>query len=355
MKDVFKTSRKSLLSVLLGFVILLSFAIPVFAEGETAAALYGTVEALTAGLTAEGDEAVTVTNSEELTLDFVHKDESIGRNNDGWWAGVKVTAPEGLDTDALADVKYRYFGASGWGDDRSFSQDKDTADDAQVQYITAWILLTPENTADAENGIFTRKYMFDWDKNGFDTTVQTVTINIDTAKLKFIHSEGCTKVVDVEAKEPGCNSYGNTEGSHCSVCGLVINKSQAILSLGHDFTEKVIDEKHLAAEKTCGSHSKYFYECSRCDELSSDTFENTDETLPEHEKIRKLDKIHLISAADCENPAKYYMGCRNCDTVFKDETFTDGTPKYHLFISEKVTKKATCTSSCHPSQIALWG
>ena len=75
---------------------------------------------------------------------------------------------------------------------------------------------------------------------------------LDTEKIKLVHSAGCTKVIDKPAKEPECLVDGNTEASHCDVCGLVRSVEEGVPSYGgHNFTEKIMDEAHLFAKADC--------------------------------------------------------------------------------------------------------
>ena len=69
-------------------------------------------------------------------------------------------------------------------------------------------------------------------------------------------------IVKDEAKVATCLEGGKTEGSHCSICDLVVVAQEDIEALGH---EEVIDEAVpatcLEEGKTQGSH------CSRCEEV----------------------------------------------------------------------------------------
>ncbi len=54
----------------------------------------------------------------------------------------------------------------------------------------------------------------------------------------------------------------------CSVCGATEGTA-----LGHDHTEKIEDAAHLRSEATkCTEHNTYWYECSRCDDISSEKY-----------------------------------------------------------------------------------
>lgn len=298
------------------------------------------VTAFTEGLSITEGSSVTVTNKKTVTLDYSPADASVGRYNDGWWAGIKITAAEGLTADDLKDVKYRSSSKTGWSADKSFWANKDSADDAAEHFITVWVAVTPELIENDNDGILNYVYDFDWDKNGFGISTQTVTISIDVNKVDLIHSAGHTEVIDSEAKEPDCYDSGYTKQSHCEVCGLVLSERKSVAALGHGFTNKNMSPEYLDEKATCIHYDRYYYSCVRCGMIGTKTFEDTQgsELLP-HDEVRKPDKLHLATPADCENPAVYYMGCKNCDTLL-DEKYTDGTPLYHSWRIEKVTKKA---------------
>lgn len=303
---------------------------------------YGTVEGITEGLIAEGTTDITLTNADEITLDFSLADASIGRYMDAWWIGAKILAPEGMTEAELKEAKYRIAKAEGWNEAKSFWQFKDSKDGDAQHFITVWLPVTQEYIENDADGIFNWTYEFDWDGNGFGISTQKFTVSIDVNKINRIHSAGCTKVIDIPAKAPTCLEEGNTEASHCGVCGLVLSVYETQPSYnGHNFTEKIMDETHLFAKADCVHYDRYYYSCTRCDVMGEETYEDTEgsELLP-HERTRKIDELHLVSPADCTNAAIYYEGCKNCDTVFKDTTFAEGTPKYHLFTVSKVTSKA---------------
>ena len=78
-------------------VIMIVACVPLYvfagADSEESTELYATVKPLTGGaVTGSGEEEVSVI-VEETTLEWAPADESIGRLQDGWWAGIEVTAP----------------------------------------------------------------------------------------------------------------------------------------------------------------------------------------------------------------------------------------------------------------------
>jgi len=137
----------------------------VLMKGDKQAYPFATVETLTGGsVTANGSASVEVL-VDETTLQWAPKDESIGRYQDGWWVGIKVTAPEGFSADAkyvrkgnrTADYVY---------DEANivyFESVKDGAD-----YVTLWFPISPETlVAFQEKGYDpTLCYNFDWDNDG---------------------------------------------------------------------------------------------------------------------------------------------------------------------------------------------
>lgn len=328
--------------------LLLAFALSntAFAQELTFTDKLAEVASLTDGLSVTGSstEEVNVVNSEKIALDWSAADPSIGRMSDGWWAGIKVVADADITAEELKAVSYRTLGKEGWSEAKSFWSYKDSADDASEHFITLWLPVTPELIKNDDDGFLTLTYEFDWDNDGFDATTQTVIFKVDVTKVELLHKAGHTEVVTEEEVPAGCFEKGYTKQSHCSVCGLVLSERKEIPAYDkHDFSVKIIAPEYLAQEANCIHYDQYFYKCSRCDVLSGrdKLFEDTEgsELVP-HDYVKKLDSIHLASPADCENPAVYYMGCSNCDTTFA-ETFTDGTPLYHSWKIEKVTKKAS--------------
>ena len=168
-----------------------------------------------------------------------------------------------------------------------------------------------------------------------------------------------------EAKAPTCTQPGNDAYWHCADCGKYFADKNGDMdtskaydtndrflksALGHDFTEKLVDDGHLKSAATCTESAVYYYDCSRCDTHSTDkTFESGDPLG--HDFTEKLvDDAHLKSAATCTASAVYYYDCSRCDTHSKDKTFESGDPLGHDF-TEKLAdaahlkSAATCTES----------
>ena len=166
-----------------------------------------------------------------------------------------------------------------------------------------------------------------------------------------------------EAKAPTCTQPGNDAYWHCADCGKYFADKNGDMdtskaydtndrflksALGHDFTEKLVDDAHLKTGATCTASAVYYYDCSRCDIHSTDkTFESGDPLG--HDFTEKLvDDAHLKSAATCTEAAVYYYDCSRCDMHSADKTFTDGDPLGHSYTKEDtgadhLKSAATCT------------
>ncbi|MGI8345193.1 leucine-rich repeat protein [Blautia fusiformis] len=77
-------------------------------------------------------------------------------------------------------------------------------------------------------------------------------------KREEIPAVGHIEIKD-EAVDPTCEEPGLTEGSHCSVCGVVIKKQEEIPALGHKFTKKKV-----VSQATVFRAARQEYECTTC-------------------------------------------------------------------------------------------
>ena len=168
-----------------------------------------------------------------------------------------------------------------------------------------------------------------------------------------------------EAKAPACTQPGNDAYWHCADCGKYFADKNGDMdtskaydtndrflksALGHDFTEKLVDDGHLKSGATCTEAAVYYYDCSRCDIHSTDkTFESGDPLG--HDFTEKLvDDAHLKSGATCTESAVYYYDCSRCDTHSTADTYSYGDPLGHDFTEKLVDdahlkSAATCTES----------
>lgn len=147
----------------------------------------GEISAITASGTASvssGAQA-TVTHSEENSLQIAWSpaDPSIGRNQDGWWVGIKAAAPAGMDETALQAARYL---SPGGTTRKSFWQNKDGQNPA---WIGLWGLVTEERLARAQSGgeaYITYTWQFDWDND--EAYEQTFTLKIAPASIQALQT-----------------------------------------------------------------------------------------------------------------------------------------------------------------------
>lgn len=174
------------------------------AEGQ-GSALYGKVTALTGkeyNIVGEVDiegnetESVTVTMT-KMKLKCVLQDPEIGRPVDGWWAGIRVDAPDGITDEKVGEAKYKANG----GEFQSFLESQDGENGNY--WIGMWNLVNEEklNACRADGTNLTTTYEFDW--NGDEIIDQTITVEIVPAYIVLLDEEG---------KNPVYPNY-------CSVCG----------------------------------------------------------------------------------------------------------------------------------------
>jgi len=153
----------------------------------------GSVDVITGGEVAGNKTKEVIVNVGDIELAWSKKDTSIGKDQDGWWVGATITAPESIVLTKLNDVKYRVkkYGDDAWSDALSFYMNQNSVKDSAVHYMQLWTVLdrTSFEKAKAEGKNITSQWEFDWDKDGkYD---QCVTLNIVTATttLKRLNRE----------------------------------------------------------------------------------------------------------------------------------------------------------------------
>ena len=159
-----------------------------------------------------------------------------------------------------------------------------------------------------------------------------------------------------EAKAPTCTQPGNDAYWHCADCGKYFADKNGDMdtskaydandrflksALGHDFTEKLVDDAHLKTGATCTEAAVYYYDCSRCDTHSTaDTYSYGDPLG--HDFTEKVtDAAHLKSAATCTESAVYYYDCSRCDTHSTADTYSYGDPLGHSYTKYVYNNDAT--------------
>ena len=159
-----------------------------------------------------------------------------------------------------------------------------------------------------------------------------------------------------DAVAPTCTQPGNDAYWHCADCGKYFADKNGDMdtskaydtndhflksALGHDFTEKLVDDAHLKTGATCTEAAVYYYDCSRCDTHSTaDTYSYGDPLG--HDFTEKLvDDAHLKSAATCTEAAVYYYDCSRCDTHSTADTYSYGDPLGHSYTKYVYNNDAT--------------
>ncbi len=144
---------------------------------------WGTVLPLTSGSVTQEGSAVNYV-IDQVSLEWSPANQEIGRTVDGWWVGMKVTAPQSVTAEELKNAFYNrrmsFSGQPDWTDATkvSFWSAKDTADNAAVHTIEMWMVLTPATLKTYENAQknIATEYAFDW--NGDQEIDQVITMAV---------------------------------------------------------------------------------------------------------------------------------------------------------------------------------
>ena len=137
------------------------------------------------------------------------------------------------------------------------------------------------------------------------------------------------KAVKDAAVAATCETAGKTEGSHCSVCGIVIKAQTTIAALGHSW-----DGGKVTKAATCTTAGTKTYTCTRCKKTRTETIVATGHKVVKDAAV----------AATCETTGKTEGShCSVCGTVLKAQTTTAALG--HSWDNGKVTKAATCTAT----------
>ena len=137
------------------------------------------------------------------------------------------------------------------------------------------------------------------------------------------------KAVKDAAVAATCETAGKTEGSHCSVCGIVIKAQTTIAALGHSW-----DSGKVTKAATCTTAGTKTYTCTRCKKTRTETIAATGHKVVKDAAV----------AATCETVGKTEGShCSVCGTVLKSQTTTAALG--HSWDGGKVTKAATCTTA----------
>ncbi len=161
------------------------------------------------------------------------------------------------------------------------------------------------------------------------TTAGTKTYTCTRCKktrTETIAATGHKEVKDA-AVAATCETAGKTEGSHCSVCGIVIKAQTTIAALGHSW-----DGGKVTKAATCTTAGTKTYTCTRCKKTRTETIAATG-----HKEVKDA-----AVAATCETTGKTEGShCSVCGTVLKAQTTTAALG--HDYGEWKTIKAATYT------------
>ena len=187
--------------------------------------------------------------------------------------------------------------------------------------------------------------------------------NCGNTKAEEIPATGHTEVKD-EAVEATCEKDGLTEGSHCSVCGKVLEEQKAVLATGHSWNAGEITKK-----ATCEEVGVKTYTCANCGNTKTEdipatghtevkdaaveaTCEKSGLTEGSHcsvcEKVLEAQKIipatghkwntgEITKEAPCEEKGEKTYTCANCGNTTTEEIPVTG----HTEVKDKAVE-ATC-------------
>ena len=174
--------------------------------------------------------------------------------------------------------------------------------------------------------------------------VRTYTCSVcGKTKTEAIPAAGHTAQED-PAVEATCTEPGKTAGSHCSVCGLVLEAQEEIPALGHAW-----DNGRETRAATCTEAGVKTYTCSRCSETKT-------EAIPAAGHIAAEDPA---VAATCTEPGKTAGShCSVCGLVLREQEEIPATG--HTFgdweSSGEENHKHTCTAcGAQESETHVWG
>lgn len=231
-------SMKKVLAVILSVVTLMT-AIPLSSISTYASEVdaYGKVTSITDKLTVSEDSSalVTVSNGGRITLLWSKADEEIGRTQDGWWAGIKMTAPSKLSIEELKKSTYGSFayGAQSWSDGKNFweKQDSDKSDESEEteRFITLWSFVNQEKIKQAKenhDGIITTQWHFDWDADS--SYEQSVVVELDVENLVLKKDETQVYPFDTYGKVETITDKGNVKNSGTSKVEVLYDKGAAL-------------------------------------------------------------------------------------------------------------------------------
>lgn len=118
---------------------------------------------------------------------------------------------------------------------------------------------------------------------------------------KTIKATGHTEVVDARV-EATCESEGKTEGSHCSVCGKILTEQQIIPAKGHKWDTSIVIKT-----PTCTEDGNRQFTCTECKKTK-------DEIIPAIGHLWN-ETYTIDKEATRTEPGKKSIHCSVCDEI----------------------------------------
>ncbi len=152
----------------------------------------------------------------------------------------------------------------------------------------------------------------------------------------------------------------------CDTCAYTWTVTEEGTTLGHNYTEKLVNDAHLISPADCENAAVYWYDCSRCDKNAKneeDTEKYTDLTYTNgkalgHKFKGATEYLHKATDASCTADETYYVYCTVCkvssEGTESEKTFVkyDTAPghQYAEIVDENDLAKnrkseATCTAA----------
>lgn len=249
--------KKKFLALLLAFVMVAGMLpLTALAEDIAATSPKGTAEQITEEATVnDADPAnIVVTVDPSQALKWVGKDQSIGRNSDGWWIGIKIVAPENVVTKTGNDKKTVQF----CRDDETAYRDWtgsiiDGTTSEGKSYMQAWGLITPEylKQAETQSKSLSYKWYFNWD--GDETTGVACTTTGTGGSNRTIKGVDQTFTIRFDPKDVVLEKHENDFWPEATIDGKSYSLAGAVTAAtaGNTITlaDNIALENELAIDK----------------------------------------------------------------------------------------------------------
>ena len=147
-------------------------------------------------------------------------------------------------------------------------------------------------------------------------------------ETEIISAKGHVPIVDVEAKAPTCTKSGNTEQSHCGVCGKILNEIEVIKPTGHSYIKNV-------TPPTCEEQGYTTYMCTKCGDTNVGDYE-----FPKGHTLVTVSGYPATCTTDGLSSGAY---CSVCNKTVEQQKVIKATG--HKWNNGVITKPATCTEN----------